>query len=209
MPQKKGSHSSPFGSVAAVVLAAGGARRYGEAKQLLNWNGQPFVHVIANTALEAGLSPVIVVTGAWHSEVSQAVANLPVEIIHNPHWQKGQSTSVKAGLRALPPQCGASIFLLADQPHIPSELLRSLVETHQKTNAPLIAPQVNGQLTNPVLFDKVTFPDFETITGDQGGRALFKRYPPLLIRWPEAIPNLDVDTPDDYQILLRHNDNGE
>ncbi|MEA2007861.1 MAG: nucleotidyltransferase family protein [Chloroflexota bacterium] len=209
MPPKKGCHSSLYESVAAVVLAAGEARRYGEAKQLLTWKGNPFVHVVANTALEAGLSPVIVVTGAWRLKVSQAVENLPVEVIHNPHWQKGQSTSVKAGLRALPPQCGASIFLLADQPHIPSELLRSLVKTHKKTNAPLIAPQVDGQITSPTLFDRITFPDFETITGDQGGRALFERYPPLLIPWPELIISLDVDTPDDYQALLKHNGDTE
>ena len=196
-------------AVAAVVLAAGGAHRYGELKQLLDWNGQPFVRKVANTALEAGLSPVIIVTGAQHDVVRQAVVDLPVKVVYNPDWQKGQSTSVKAGLMALPPQCMANIFLLADQPQIPARLLRSLVEVYTKTTFPVIAPQVKGHPANPVLFDHSTFPDFEKITGDMGGRALFERYPPHLIPWPELSIALDVDTTSDYRNLLQYNGDAE
>lgn len=195
--------------VAAVVLAAGESRRYGELKQLLDWNGQPFVCVVAQTALEAKLSPVIVVTGAQHARVRRAVAHLPVKVVYNPKWREGQSASLKVGLQALPPQCRASVFLLADQPQIPARLLCSLVETHASTGSPLVAPQVEGHLTSPVLFDRITFPDLETITGDRGGRALFERYPPHLIPWPESAIALDVDTPSDYRDLLRYNEGDE
>ena len=96
MPPKKGGHSPSLDSVAAVVLAAGEARRYGELKQLLDWHGKTFVYTVANTALEANLSPVIVVTGAQHTKVEQAVVDLPVAVVYNPQWRQGQSTSVKA-----------------------------------------------------------------------------------------------------------------
>lgn len=209
MRQKNGCVSSAPEAVAAVVLAAGESRRYGELKQLLDWNGQPFVCVVAQTALEAKLSPVIVVTGAQHARVRRAVAHLPVKVVYNPKWREGQSASLKVGLQALPPQCRASVFLLADQPQIPARLLCSLVETHASTGSPLVAPQVEGHLTSPVLFDRITFPDLETITGDRGGRALFERYPPHLIPWPESAIALDVDTPSDYRDLLRYNEGDE
>ena len=89
--------------IAGIVLAAGESTRFGQPKQLLDWRGEPFVRAVAKTALEAGLSPVIVVTGANAEQVEVAVQDLPVQIVRNPEWQSGQASSIKAGLRPHPP----------------------------------------------------------------------------------------------------------
>jgi molybdenum cofactor cytidylyltransferase len=191
--------------VAGILLAAGGSERFGQPKQLLDWHGEPFVRHVARTALAAGLSPVVVVTGAYAVEVENAVSELPAQVENNPDWQGGQSTSIRAGLHALPDErrVGAAIFLLADQPQIPVALLQSLVETHARTLAPVVAPRVNGQRGNPVLFDRNTFPDLLALTGDVGGRALFSRYPVEWLPWNDASVLIDVDTEEDYRKLLR------
>ncbi|MGD8458463.1 MAG: selenium cofactor biosynthesis protein YqeC, partial [Anaerolineales bacterium] len=85
-----------FVKVAGVILAAGGSTRMGTSKQLLQWAGQTLVRLAAEKALKAGLDPVVVVTGASHREVRKAVEDLEVDIVHNPDWEKGQSTSVKS-----------------------------------------------------------------------------------------------------------------
>ncbi len=188
--------------VAGIILAGGAAQRFGEPKQLLVWQGQPLVRRAAQTALDAGLSPVVVVTGAIDEPIRDALHGLPVQIIHNPIWQQGQSTSVKAGLSMLPEKAGGGIFLLADQPRVTAPLLRALVDMHASTLSPLVAPQVAGQRTNPVLFDRVTFGDFQGISGDQGGRALFSRFPTTWVPWHDDGLTLDIDTPDDFQKLL-------
>jgi molybdenum cofactor cytidylyltransferase len=188
--------------VAGVILAAGGARRMGQTKQVLAWRGQPLVQHVARAALEAGLSPVIVVTGSDAESVTAAVQDLPVGCVHNPDWQAGQSGSVKVGLQALPPETGAAVFLLADQPHTPPQLIASLVEAHAATLSPLVAPLVQGQRANPVLFDRLTFPELLLLSGDQGGRALFSRYRPHWVPWHDAAVLQDVDTPEDYRRLL-------
>jgi molybdenum cofactor cytidylyltransferase len=131
------------------------------------------------------------------------VAGLPVQVVNNPAWQAGQSSSVKTGLRALPAQIGATVFLLADQPQIPANLLASLVEAHAVSLSPLVAPLVQGQRANPVLFDRVTFQDFHSLSGDQGGRALFARYPVHWVPWHDPAILQDIDTPEDYQRLLQ------
>jgi molybdenum cofactor cytidylyltransferase len=189
-------------SVAGIILAAGGASRMGRPKQLLDIHGEPFVTHVARTALESGLSPVIVVTGAWTEEVSAAVRGLPVRIADNPEWQSGQGSSVSSGVRALPAECGAAIFLLADQPQIPSTLIRELTAEHARTLVPIIAPLVNERRGNPVCFDRVTFPDLLALTGDQGGRALFSRYPVTWLPWHDASVLVDVDTEEDYRKLI-------
>ncbi len=88
---------------AAIVLAAGDSSRYGKTKQLLDWHGEPFVRAVAKTALEAGCSPVVVVTGSDAEQVESAVKDLPVTVVHNPDWKEGQASSIRAGLQVLPP----------------------------------------------------------------------------------------------------------
>jgi molybdenum cofactor cytidylyltransferase len=174
----------------------------GQAKQLIDWHGQPLVRHVASTALAAGLSPVVVVTGASGDRVRQAVEDLPVILAHNPLWETGQSASIRAGLRVLPPETGAAVFLLVDQPQVPATLLRSLVELHAETLAPIVAPLVGGQRANPVLFDRFTFSEFSAIQGDTGGRALFARYPVIWLEWHDESLVLDIDTVEDYHRLL-------
>lgn len=209
--------------VAGILLAAGEAKRFGQPKQLLDWHGQPFVRVVAQTALAAGLSPVVVVTGAKAELVEAAVKDLPVIIVRNEAWQAGQSSSIRAGVRALTPStspspgsgrelragpgpsplkgdgCGAAIFLLADQPQVTPAVLRALVERHAQDLAPILAPLVQGQRANPVLFDRVTFPDLLALSGDVGGRTIFSKHPVTYLPWLDASLLLDIDTPEEYQ----------
>jgi molybdenum cofactor cytidylyltransferase len=188
--------------IAGVVLAGGASRRLGKAKQLLDWQGKPLVRQMAEVALEAGLSPVVVVTGAFGEEVADAVRDLPVIVAHNPDWEGGQSTSVKVGLAALPREVGGAVFLLVDQPFVSAPLIRALVEEHARTLAPIVAPLIDEQRGNPVLFDRVTFGDFAGLQGDVGARPLFARHRPVWVPWHDPRALVDVDTWEDYQKLV-------
>lgn len=192
---------SVWEKVAGVVLAAGGGTRFGQVKQLLTWRGKPLVRHVSETALDAGLSPVVVVTGAAGEQVAAAVTDLPVQVVYNPAWASGQSSSLRVGLQALPPECGAAIFLLADQPQVPVTLLQALVEQHRQERAPVLAPLVRGRRATPVLFDRVTFPALMTLQGDTGGRAIFGQFPLAYLPWHDEGLLLDIDTPADWNKL--------
>jgi molybdenum cofactor cytidylyltransferase len=196
--------------VAGIILAAGGSKRYGQPKQLLEWRGQPFVRVAAGTALEAGLSPVVVVTGANAEQVEGVVKDLPITIKRNDNWQTGQSSSIRAGLQAITDgvckQAGAVIFILADQPQITASVIRALMETHATGLQPIIAPLIlMEQRGNPVLFDRITFSDLMELQGDTGGRSIFSRYRVEYLPWHDDRLLLDVDKPEDYDRLISDN----
>ncbi|MGQ9718044.1 MAG: HAD-IIA family hydrolase [Anaerolineae bacterium] len=176
-------------NVAGVILAAGGSTRFGRPKQLLNWNGIPLVAHVANVALEAELSPVVVVLGHAAEEVQAALAGRPVRIATNWRWEEGLSTSVQTGLSALPPHTDAAIFLPCDQPLITPALLRRLIARFQETGAPIVCPVYQGRHASPTLFARPLFPELARVTGDQGGRA-------LILRHPDAVETVDVDDPD-------------
>jgi molybdenum cofactor cytidylyltransferase len=175
----------------------------GQPKPLLQWRGKPFIWHVARTALDAGLAPVVIVTGARADEVQLALADLPVEVSYNPDWKVGQSTSVRAGLHSLPPDTRAVIFFLADQPHIPTTLVRALVEQYTQTLSPIVAPLIGDRRGNPVLFDCSIFPDLLSLHGDAGGRQIFSRYPITYVPWHDPSLLLDVDTHEDYERLLK------
>lgn len=187
---------------AGVILAAGKSTRFGSPKQLLDWNGKPFVRQVAETALQSGLEPVVVVTGFHHAEIESHLKDLPVKLVHNPDYEQGQSTSVKAGIRSLPKHVGAAIFLLADQPQIPSEVIRALKEAHTRELSAILAPLVlEERRANPVLFDRVAFADLLRLTGDTGGRVIFDKHHVEYLPWHDDILLFDVDKPEDYDRL--------
>jgi molybdenum cofactor cytidylyltransferase len=193
-------------SVAGILLAAGESTRYGQPKQLLDWKGQPFVRAAAKTALQAGLAPVLVVTGANAEQVESAVHDLDVIMIRNEHWKTGQASSIRAGIESLlkrsSQRTGGAIFLLADQPQITTSILRALLEKHAEELYPIVAPMVMDRRANPVLFDRATFSDLLTLEGDVGGRAVFHKHQVEYLPWHDDRLLLDVDTPEMYQRLI-------
>lgn len=199
---QRGEVLAGYETIAAIVLAAGGSSRFGQPKQLLDFHGQPFVRVVAENALRAGLSPVIVLVGAQAGEIKTALQGLPVVIVENQNWQSGQASSIVAGVRSLPAPTGAALFLLADQPQVPARLMRALADRHAEDLPAVLAPYVIDRRANPVLFDRVTFADLLTLTGDTGGRAVFGKFSPRYLPWHDDLLMLDVDTPQDYQRLL-------
>ncbi len=195
--------------VGAVVLAAGGASRYGELKQLLPWGDVPLVAHVAGQALACpDVARVAVTLGAGADRVHAAVAGMAraAEVVEAPvpDWQAGQSRSVRAGLDVLRDDdaapLGAVLFLLADQPGVSPALLSALIHVHRATLAPVVAPRYQGRRGNPVLFDRVTFAEFDRLAGDQGARPILQAHAGQVawLDWPSPEILEDIDTPADY-----------
>jgi molybdenum cofactor cytidylyltransferase len=189
-------------SIAGVILASGDSSRYGRPKQLLDWFGEPFIVKVAKTALAAGLHPVVVVIGAVKDPIVKALQNLPVEIVENEAWQTGQSSSIRRALSVLGNRCGGALFLMSDMPQVTSTTIKQILAEHNSHGLPIFAPRIGGKRINPVLFDRAVFPDLSGISGDQGGRILFQKYPVGWVDLNDEEAGWDVDTPEDYQKLV-------
>lgn len=195
---------------AALVLAAGSSSRLGQPKQLLLYEGETLLHRAGRTAVAAGCAPVIVVTGALDAELRAAVADLPIHAVHNPDWAAGMSTSVRAGMSALAQKPGFSgpppavLLLLCDQPLLTASHLRELLRVQRETGAPAVASAYADTAGVPMAFGPTLFERLRTLSGAGGARQLLATLPPAQVR-TVAFPGgaLDVDTPAQYQQLLR------
>lgn len=200
MPVK---NSADIGPVAAIILAAGASSRMGQPKQVLPWGGEPLVRVAVRAALAAPVAPVLVVTGNAHDAVAAALADLPVQIVHNAAFAEGQSTSLRAGVLALPADVGAVVVLLGDQPFVGAEIVAALVAAWQHSGAPIVQPSYGGQRGNPVLFDRRLFDELLAVQGDQGARGVVAahRNEIHVVPFDDERPLIDIDTPDVYEQL--------
>lgn len=190
--------------IAGIILAAGGSSRMGEPKLMLDWHGLPLIRWVTRITLAAGCSPVIVVTGATSSAIESSLAGLPVHFVHNPDWERGQSTSVRIGIEAIPEDIDAAMIMLGDQPQIPLIVPQTLITLYTtETPPPLILVTAIGEKrANPVLFDRAMFPVLTGLEGDAGARTIFSRHPVQLIPFDNPDLKLDVDSPEDYLRLM-------
>ena len=187
--------------VAAVILAAGGASRYGQLKQLLPWGTGTLLSQVVDTVLASKARPVVVVLGNQAQACLQAMGDRPVEIVVNELWSQGQSTSVRAGLATLPDNVSAAMFPLADAPMLTVATIDALIERYWRTFAPVVWPEHEGKRGNPVLFDRALFSQLNQLTEDTGGRSVLKSYSDQAER--VSVPDVgilkDIDTPQDYE----------
>ncbi len=190
-----------FERVAGIVLAAGASKRFGRPKQLLEWRGKPFVWHVVQKGIQAGLHPIVVVTGAHHEMVEEAVSDLSVVRVHNPDWERGLSTSVKSGLARVADQIGAAVFLMSDVPQVPRRLIEKLILAHRTKNGFIFSASCQGRFINPVLFDQNCFEDLLRLEGDRGGKVLFEKYPVEALEWENPEEVKDIDREEDYEWL--------
>ncbi len=184
--------------VAAIILAAGEARRFGSPKQLANWQGQPLLRHVVLRAMAAPVQEIIVVLGAHARLVSPLLHGLPVTLAITHKWPQGMSESVKMGLRAIRGEADAALFLLADQPGVTAPLIERFVHTFATTGAAIVAPRAGKRRGNPVLFHKNLFPELMNVRGDEGGRRVIQHHQ-AQIQWIEVGEHVfdDIDKPND------------
>lgn len=188
-------------AVAIVLLAAGASRRFGGIKQLHPVAGKSMVRHLAELALASMAARVLVVLGAHKDAVAAALEGLALELVDNPDYESGQSTSVRRGLLAAQ-QSGveAVLFLPADMPFLQTDTLNRLIATWQTTQAAAVVPVYAGQRGAPVLFDRRLFPELARLTGDQGGRALLPAHAHEIVEIEvEADQGRDLDSPADLE----------
>jgi HAD superfamily hydrolase (TIGR01457 family) len=171
---------------------------------LLEWRGKPLIAHIADVVLASPARPVIVVVGAQGEAVRNALGNRPVQIVVNPNWHEGQSTSVRAGLAALPSETSGVLFILADQPNITSGLLVNLIARFQETGAPIVEPRLGDRPGTPALFAREMFAELAQLTGDRGGRPIIRKYANrvAVVQVDDLTTLQDIDTREDYEFQM-------
>jgi molybdenum cofactor cytidylyltransferase len=185
--------------IAAIVLAAGQSTRMGTVNKLtIEIDGKPMVRHAAEAALASRARPVIAVTGHQRDPVEASLAGLPVTFVHNPDYAQGLSTSMKAGLAALPSDIDGAVVLLGDMPRIAAGEIDGLIAHYNPVEGrAIVVPTRKGKRGNPVLLGKQMFLDLARVEGDSGAREVIAAHPDLVAEVEMDGDGVltDIDTP--------------
>jgi molybdenum cofactor cytidylyltransferase len=175
--------------------------------------GEPLVIRPVRAALEAGLDPIVAVTGGPGTGAHEALSGLgsgegrALRLITNPAPERGLASSLRLGVSALPAGTPAALVLLGDMLWVLPGTLRALVKAFRGPGAgpPEAAciPVHGGRRGNPVLWPAPFFPALGRLEGDQGARVLLRDTGTPVREVAVEDPGIhrDVDTEDDLAAL--------
>lgn len=193
--------------VAVLVLAAGVSARMGDKnKLLLPVRGQALLAHALHAATSCDAQSVSLLTG-FERERSMALAQgMAITEVFNPEYHQGQDKSLAVGLAALQHLHCSVLVLLADQPEINGELLKTLIQAHledggQRALIPVFGkdwgtPRIlPAELVRQAAEGAGEFSLRSALASGIAGRQLFEIDDPAVL--------LDIDTPDEYLQLTR------
>jgi molybdenum cofactor cytidylyltransferase len=211
--------------ICAIILAAGESRRMGAQKLLLPFDGRTVIGRIAGEILRGPVARTFVVVGADGARVAAAVEDErlsrkgararrdrePCEsprgspqgalsFVTNPDPAGDMLSSVRCGLRALPPGCQAVLVALGDQPSITAELIAQLVNASRVSGRGIIVPVYGGKRGHPLLFSARYSQEVLTRYDDLGLRGLLHAHPEDVFELAADSASVltDMDYPQDY-----------
>jgi molybdenum cofactor cytidylyltransferase len=195
----------PEPRVAALILAAGRGTRFGaEPKVLAEFRGHPLVRHAAKAALDSRAGPVCLVIGAHGTAIRAALAGGDVGFVDNADYAEGLSTSLRAGLAALPSETDAAVILLGDMPRITSAHIDGLISAYGGANPrpAAVVPVNGGRRGNPVLLDlRKLAGALSALSGDRGAAPLLAGRDDVVEVEMDAGIAFDVDTPESLSAL--------
>jgi CTP:molybdopterin cytidylyltransferase MocA len=164
--------------IAAVVLAAGEATRFGAPKQQLL-----LPHVLERLRASP-VDEIVVVSGAYPLDTD-------ARVVHCPEWERGPGASLRCGLAALGPEVEAAVVVLADGPRLAPAAVDRVLGVWRDSGAHVLAASYGGDRGHPVVLAR---PAWEGIP-DEGARVL----EPVLVPCDDLGPPGDVDYVDDWE----------
>ena len=172
----------------------------GAPKPLLPWRGKTLVECQVETLLEGGASNVVVVLGHCADEVAPYVRHSGAQYVVNECYQEGRTSSIKAGLDAVPPDARHVLMIGVDQPRTP-EIVSRVVHAHISAGGLLTSPRYQGRGGHPLMFSVRLLPELKLISEKNHGlREVFERHRSEIteVHFDDPMVRLDLNTPEAY-----------
>lgn len=187
--------------ICAVVLAAGRSRRMGAQKLLLPFGGRTVIGHIVGEILRSPVDRTFVVVGDDAPRIAEALGGLRVTLVTNPDGAGEMLSSVRCGLRALPPDAEAVLVALGDQPALTALLIGRMLGAFRTAGRGIVVPVHEGKPGHPLLFSARYREEVLTRYDDVGLRGLRQAHPEDVFELCAASPAVlsDMDWPEDYR----------
>ena len=188
----------------AIILAAGQSKRMGKPKPLLRFNDQTFLEQIISVLKQSDVGRITVVLGAEADTIRKSVDLTGTNIVINKDYQRGQLSSLTAGIKESPEDTEAILLCLVDNPFITEEVVSKIIRKFRETNNPIIVPVFNKRRGHPTLFSRSLFNELLSAPEEKGARhVLYSNEDKVLeLEVSEHGILIGIDTQEDYKLYF-------
>ena len=191
----------------AIILAAGESKRMGKLKALLRFKDKTFLEQIISVLKLSDVDRITVVLGAEAQTIKKSVDLSGTNIVVNKEYQKGQLSSLIAGIEDVPEETEAILVCLVDTPFINREVVNQIISKFLETNNPIIVPVFNKERGHPTLFSRSLFNELLNAPEEQGARhVIYSNEEKVLeLETCESGILIGINTPEDYKFYFGAN----
>jgi molybdenum cofactor cytidylyltransferase len=192
--------------ITGVILAAGTSSRMGAVnKLLLKYKDRTIIEETLTQMMDSGVDDIVVITGFERTLIEQVLASHTddrTRFVYNANYRQGRAESIKCAIKAIAGQADAVLFMVADKPGVTSDLIDKAIARFRADRPAILFVETSNGRGHPIIFDKRVFDDLLSLNGDRIGDELVFNYRDDLIRLVDEKPQIDIDSEDDYRILL-------
>ncbi len=183
----------------ALLLAAGGSRRMGRPKQLIEVEGVTLIRRSTVALLQSTCESVDVVLGNRAEELKLELEKLEVGISNNENWKAGMGESIRLGLESMLENHSpdAAILCVCDQPYLTPKVIDGLLDLYNESGKGIALCDYGNGFGPPAVFSKHYFHNLLKLSGDEGARSIIRKYSGDVAYYKWTDGKIDWDTPED------------
>jgi len=185
-----------------IILAAGEGKRMGKVKLTLPLGNKQLIEWVLQAVKLTPLDKYFLVVRPEDKEIIKTGKKWGAEIVLNPEYKSGMSSSIRKALLQISPEELEGFFvILGDQPLINPSILFKMIRAFTLDKKEILVPFYKEKQGNPVFFDGYWKDELMKLSGYVGGRVLIKAHPERVKRFKISDESilLDVDREEDYE----------
>ena len=189
-----------------MIIAAGESKRLGSSKQLLLLDKDTMLNRLIKMVQKAVDFPIYLLLGANAEKIKAQLPNVSLNIVENTEWEEGMGSSIRIGVQAVIDSANKHdgvLILVCDQPYLSEVAIKDLMALQAIKNTAITASFYANIAGTPALFHQSVFSDLLLLKGDQGAKRIIQERDQELAKLQFEKGVLDIDTPEDYQQLLK------
>ncbi len=186
--------------ITAIIMISGFAKRMGQNKLLMKYNNKFLIEYTLNIISECNFKQKILVT--QYEEIKEFGEKLNYKLVSNIYPNKGQSESIKLGVKNCD-YCQGYMFFVGDQPLINKKDIEKLIKVFKEDTDCIVIPKYKNSSGNPVIYSSIYKEQLLNLRGDKGGKSIIKSS--HKIKYVNVSENtlFDIDNIDGFNNLLR------